>query len=254
MSRKQRLDSTTAAELQAMGVSTHPGRGWRILALLVVIGAATFMAAYYLPLYRAHDQLRNEYAKLSKAATSDRRKLADTVKALQSVSSQRDELEEQRRAAEKERSARAARIDRATRDLETRLSAAIAKKLVRIESQGETLNVALVNSSLFAHNGEKLSARGKRLLCLLASSAGPLRHEVRALAPPASAGAAPGAGVQTALALAASAAGTLAESCKVDPNQVVMRASSERPEGSPSAPLVVSLATASAGPEPAPPP
>jgi chemotaxis protein MotB len=250
MSRKQRLDSTTA-ELEAMGVSTHPGRGWRILALLVVIGAATFLAAYYLPLYRAHDQLRNEYGKLSEAATSDRRKLAETAKALQSVSSQRDKLEEQRRVVEKERSARSKRLERVTRDLETRLSAAIAKKLIRVEPQDETLSVLLVSKSFFARNGEKLSVGGKKLLCLVARSAGPLRYEIRTLARTAPAGAAPGAGAETALALAASAAGTLADSCKVDPNEIVMRTSTEPPQGSPPAPLWVRLEPASAGPEPA---
>jgi hypothetical protein len=252
MSRKQRLDSTTAAELEAMGVSAHPGRGWRVLALLLVIGAATFVAAYYLPLYRAQDRLQNEYAKLSKAATSDRHKLDDTVKALQNVSTERDKLEGQRRAAEKEASARATRIDRVSRELEARLSAAIAKKLIRVEPHGETLNVLLVGSSLVAPNGETLSARGKKLLCLVATSAGTLRYEVRALAPPASAGTSSAAGVQTARALAASAAGTLTESCKVDPNAIVMRASTEPPEGSPSAPLLVRLEATSEDPEPAP--
>jgi chemotaxis protein MotB len=253
MSRQQRLDSTTA-ELQAMGVSTHPGRGWRVLALLVVVGAATFLAAYYLPLYRAHDQLRNEYAKLSKAATSDRQKLADTVQALQSVSSRRDELEGQRRTAEKQRGARTARVDRVTSDLETRLASAIAKKLVRLEPQGEALNVLMVGSAFFARSGEELSARGKKLLCLVASSAGPLRYEVRALASSAAAGGTPGAGAETAWALASSTASTLAESCKVDLDEIVLRASRELPQGRPSAPLVVSLTAGSDSPQALPSP
>jgi chemotaxis protein MotB len=247
MSRKQRLDSTTA-ELEAMGVSTHPGRGWRILALLVVIGAATFVAAYYLPLYRAHDQLRAEYTKLSQAATSDRRKLADTAKALQSVSSRRDQLEEQRRAVEKERSARSKRLERVARDLEARLSTAIAKKLIRVELREGALSVSLAGRAFFARSGDQLSAGGKKLLCLVARSAGPLRYEIRTLA---SAGTAPGAGAQTALALAVSAAGTLTDSCQVDPDQIVMRTSTEPPEGGPAAPLWLRLEPTSEGPEPA---
>jgi chemotaxis protein MotB len=251
MSRKERLDSATAEQLKAMGVSTNPGRGWRILALLVVMGAATFLAAYYLPLYRAHGQLSTEYAKLSKAATSDRQKLADTVKTLQSVSNQRDELVSERRAADKEDSARAPRMSRVGRELEAKLSAASAKKLIHVEPQGGALNVLLTGSSLFTRNGAELSAAGKSLLCLVSNTAGSLRYDVRALATPSPPGTTRGAGLQTAAALAGSAAGTLADSCHVDPDEIVVRASTEQPKGSPSAPLWLRLEAASDDAEPA---
>jgi chemotaxis protein MotB len=246
MSRRQRQDSATAAELRAMGVSTSPGRGWRILALLVLIGGATFMAAYYLPLYRAHGQLNSEYAKLSKAATSDRQKLADTVKALQSVSSQRDELEKGPRAER----ARAERMSSVSRELELKLSAASAKKLIQIDSRGGMVNVMLTGSSLFSRNGAELNAAGKSLLCLVSSSptrGRSLRYEVWAQQSSAKGAA---SGLQTAVALAGSAAATLAESCKVDPGAITVRASAEQQTEVPSAPLSLRLEAAPDVPEP----
>jgi hypothetical protein len=250
MSRKQRLDTTSVEQLKAMGVSMNPGRGWRVLAVLVVIAAATFLGAYHVPLYRAHAQLSSEYAKLSKAATSDRQKLADTVKALQSVSTERDELMSGRRAADKEESAHAARMSRVARELEAKLVAGNAKKLMQVELQGGALNVLMTGNSLFTGNGAQLSAAGKGLLCLVANTAGSVRYDIRASAT----GPAKGATLQTAAMLAGNAAGTLADSCQVDPEQIVVRASTEPSKGTPSAPLSLRLEVASDGAEPPTPP
>ncbi len=248
MAKNQWRDSATAVELRAMGVSTTPGRGWRILALLVVIGAATFLVAYYVPLFRAHSRLSGEYAKLSKAANSDRQKLADTVKALKSVSSERDQLERGRRASKKDEDASAERMTRVRRELEDKLSKGSASKLVRIEAQGGGLDVLFTGNSLFARNGAELSAAGKGLLCVVSqpsAAVGSLRYELWGLGAPAEQGTRDPASLRTAIALAESAAGALVDSCKVDSGAIVVRASTEPQKGGPSAPLRLRLEASS---------
>jgi hypothetical protein len=134
--------------------------------------------------------------------------------------------------------------------LEAKLSAGNAKKLMQIESQGAGLNVLLTGKSLFTGNGAQLSAAGRSLLCLVSSTAGSVRYDVRAVAAPSAA--TKGAGLRTAAVLAGDAAGTLADSCQVDPGQIAVRVSTEQPKGSPPAPLWLQLEAASDGPEPPP--
>jgi chemotaxis protein MotB len=210
----------SANDYEAIGVSGHPGRGWRIFAVLVTIGAVSFIAAYYVPLFRAHQRLSGEYAQLSQAATGDRQKLATTVKALENVSTERDTLRTSQQGASQDKKSRAERLERLARELEGKLQ---SKKQARVERHEDIVEVTFASSTLNA-DGDGLSDAGKKLLCQIAETGkvfAPLRYELRGLA---KAGA---DSWQTAAGRAGSAAETLPGNCRVDARNVLALASGE---------------------------
>src|ERR1039457_2050089 len=81
-------------DLAAIGISPHRGRGWRILSGVLLVGTATFAAAYYLPLYRAHASLSREYRALQSQASAQHKQLTETLGTLKQISSERDKLKE----------------------------------------------------------------------------------------------------------------------------------------------------------------
>jgi chemotaxis protein MotB len=224
MGRNQWQSAASANELLEMGVSARPGRGWRIFAVLVAIGAVSFVGAYYVPLFRAHQRLSGEYEQLSQAATGDRQKLATTVKALENMATERDTLKSSQLEIDKDKAARGARLERFQRELEGKLRSASSKKQVRIERRDDSVEVTLLSGSLMAAGGDELSDAGKKLLCQIADAGkvfAPLRYELRGLAKS-------GADSwETAAGRAASAAGTLTGSCRVEARSVVALASGD---------------------------
>lgn len=211
----------SANDLTAMGVSASPGRGWRIFAVLVTIAAVSFIAAYYVPLFRSHQRLSGEYAQLSQAATDDRQKLATTVKALENVSGERDTLKNAQLGQEQDKKARAERLERLSRELQSKLQ---AKRQARVERRDDVLEVTFTSNATLNADGDGVSDAGKKLLCQIAGAGkvfAPLRYEVRGLAKPG------GDAWETAASRAGSAAEALTGSCRVDARSVSAVAAGE---------------------------
>jgi hypothetical protein len=89
-----------------MGPYAKPrGTRWgRVFTGLLVLGFGTFVAAYYLPLYRAQQRLNDQYRELSQKSSSLESNASKAQADLKTVSTERDQLQaehDQRDSAQK---------------------------------------------------------------------------------------------------------------------------------------------------------
>src|SRR5215204_4282473 len=118
-------NSLSDQELAAMG-GGQSGRGasvGRWIMWLFVIGGLTLAGAYYLPLYRAHKELTQSYATLSSSTKTLEQSVGGLQNELAATKKRKEELED--RVASSSSKEKAA-LDR-LRQLETRLTAKLAK-------------------------------------------------------------------------------------------------------------------------------
>src|SRR5690606_34622572 len=156
------------AALAASMRTKSPKRWLRLAVGLLVVAMLTFIAAYYVPLFRAHASLRDEFKELSER----RRTLDETLEtrtrelervqgekaALQAKLDERDKAEERHKAdLEKLKTS----LSSSLRDKETRGTAA-----VRVEQN--QVRVALANDLVFSPHTLTIGNGGTRLLCEIA--------------------------------------------------------------------------------------
>lgn len=172
-------------DVQAMRSSMRPSGGnrWgRIVLLLVIVASVTFVAAYYVPLLRAHGDL-----------TAEHRRVADKVQSAErEVTSARTELKSSREklaALQAERQAQQAvnfqpigntpsteKLDAARVQLTALLDKHVKKGLAVVALQDGQLLVALADALVFAPRKLDVTPAGRALLCQLAkTSDGALR-------------------------------------------------------------------------------
>src|SRR5262245_7323875 len=97
------------------------GRWKTVLVLLCLIGAATFVLAYYLPLYRAHEALTAQHRALSGKAQTAASALKATQDELAAVKDKRDELERERRERENAKTSELSKLELLKSSLTTKL-------------------------------------------------------------------------------------------------------------------------------------
>jgi chemotaxis protein MotB len=170
MSRKHWEESAETDELAAMGVSRHPGRGYKIFAGLLLVGTATFVAAYYVPLYRAHALLRREYTAVSRESATFRQQLVDAVAALNKTNDECNQLRGELHKQEKGADTLVARAERLERSLQAPLKKFQGKGLLTVERRREKLRITLATPALVAPVGGALTELGKKALCAVGGS------------------------------------------------------------------------------------
>jgi hypothetical protein len=138
-----RMDSND--DLAAIGISPHRGRGWRILSGVLLVGTATFAAAYYLPLYRAHASLSREYRALQSQASAQHEQLTETLDTLKQISSERDKLKEIAGKLQATRSALTPQAEGLERDLQTPLKKFVGTGKMKLKRQFEKLSITLAS-------------------------------------------------------------------------------------------------------------
>jgi chemotaxis protein MotB len=167
------------------GMRASRSKRWlRLVVGLVVVGTLTFIGAYYVPLFRAHAALRDEFQQLSEA----RRQLDETLK------NEQRELER----TTKEKAALQAQLDQHAskqeqqkaqlEDLKTRLSS----KLRTYETKGQAgslvedgwVRIALDDDLLFSRNSLTIPSKGAGLLCDIATASPHATWRVVAMANP----------------------------------------------------------------------
>ncbi|HEY5376917.1 MAG TPA: hypothetical protein VIK01_24710 [Polyangiaceae bacterium] len=170
------------------------GTRWgRVFTGLLVLGFATFVAAYYLPLYRAQQSLNDRYRELSQRAQTLEGSMSKTQADLKTVSAERDQLRTEHDKRDSAQKADASQQERLRDALSTKLDKQIKKNSATVVSNGGTLIVALDSGLLFQPQKLDLTAAAATLLCDI-SKAG----EVKSVA--VSAALAPGSSVPAALA------------------------------------------------------
>lgn len=138
---------------------------------LAVVGIATFVAAYYLPLYRAHETLTNEQRALSQKIESLEAELGKTKHELENVTREKSDLLAERDERDGAAKAKAEKVSSLKRDLEAKLEKFTAKGGVALTVAGESVIVAVGEGAAFLPAKSDVSLRGKVLLCEIAKAA-----------------------------------------------------------------------------------
>lgn len=154
----------------AVGVSPNRGRGWKVFSGLLVVATAAFVAAYYVPLYRAHDKLREEYRVATSQASTFRQQLNDAVGTLNQATEERDKLRSEVRQQSKQTDDLTQRAERIERSLQPALKKFSGKGKLSIERDKEKLKVALWAPGFTNATSADLSDFGKKATCAVASA------------------------------------------------------------------------------------
>lgn len=163
----QRMDSID----EIATISSHRGRGWRIFSVVLFVGAATFVAGYYLPLYRAHLALVDKFRGLSREANTQRAQLTETIDTLKQVAIERDGLSASSRKEQEASSARAAQVESIERELRSQLKKFIGPAKLGMEQQKGKILFTLASPALVAKTGGTLTDAGKSVLCVIGAGA-----------------------------------------------------------------------------------
>jgi chemotaxis protein MotB len=163
----QNLDGNEA--LAEMRLSPHRGRVWRILSGVLFVASATFIAAYYLPLYRAHASLTREYRTLSTEATTQHKQLTETLDTLKQISTERDQLSQVVGSTQRNSSALVHEAENFEHDLSTSLKKYIGKGKLQVSRDKEKLRLSLASPALVHATSGDLTDTGKKVLCQVGS-------------------------------------------------------------------------------------
>lgn len=219
MARKAAWEDLADADLGPYGKSR--GTRWgRVFGGLLFVAVATFVAAYYLPLYRAHQKLADQYRELGQQAQS----LSDTSSKLKlelkAASDSRDQLQAEHDSRANAQKATTDQLERTRVALSTKLDKFVKKGNAALLASAGSLFVAFDSAVLFLPQRLDLSPAGRALLCDVAKTSEAKAFSVRAalapgsVAPPALAVTYPTAWALSA-GRAAAVAQTLEQGCAV---------------------------------------
>jgi chemotaxis protein MotB len=144
-----------------------------VLVLVLLVGVGTFVAAYYLPLYRAQQKLGEQYRDLiqKSQALTDTAQKAQTE--LKNVTAERDQLRDEHDQRESAKKSEGDKLERVRMALTTKLDKLVKKgSAVVVASPGGASTLVELNAAaLFFPAKLELSPAGKALLCDIAKGA-----------------------------------------------------------------------------------
>ena len=142
------------------------GTNWgRVFTGLLVIAAATFAVAYYLPLYRAHQRLGDQYRELTARSRGLSEGVSKTQVELKMVASQRDQFQSEHDRLERAKKNDDDRLESARGALKTKLDKLVKKGTAAVVVSGGSLFVAFDSAFLFQSRKLELTPAGRTLLC-----------------------------------------------------------------------------------------
>jgi chemotaxis protein MotB len=164
MARKSAWEDLADSDL---GPYAKPrGTRWgRLFSGLLVVGCATFVAAYYLPLYRAQQRLSDQYRELSQKSSALSDSASKTQVELKSVSAERDQLLAQQDQRDSVQKQQAGQAERARGVLSSKLDKPLKKGSAVLVASGGTLLVAFDDAWLFLPQRLDLAPAASALLC-----------------------------------------------------------------------------------------
>src|SRR5690606_23563505 len=162
-----------AATMQAKG----PKRWMRLGIGLLVIGALTFIAGYYIPLFRAHDALREEFQQLSERRRLLDEKLKTTEATVKRLEAEKGELQSKLDEQQTTQNARKQQLEQLSTSFDSVIAPHERKGAAKASAEADRVRLALANHVLFSANSLTIPARAKSLLCDLGKRVGkaPLR-------------------------------------------------------------------------------
>lgn len=224
--------------LAMRGRSSGTTRWSRVFWGLLLVGMGTFAAAYYLPLFRAHDTLTAEHRRLLDQAQTDRRALESAQAELKRVTARRDELEAERQKKDSGDTASQGALDGLRSELSGKLDKLLKKGAAEIGSADGKVVVGVADAAVFSPHKLELNATAKPWLCDLANVAGSRGLRVRALDDDEKPGAATAAKYPTTWTLRAARAATvtdaLEQACSLPGSRIELLASGGNAHASPA--------------------
>jgi chemotaxis protein MotB len=238
-------DSDVPAFARSRSGSTRWGRVFLGVAFVIV---ATFVGAYYLPLFRAHDTLSAEHRRVSEQNQTLQRSLNEAQAELKTAKARRDELEAEQHQREATKTGQSSELETVRSELKSKLDRYL-KKGSELGSRDGHLVLAIPDALVFSAGKLEVSNTGKQLLCDFAKASG--RKPLNVLALDASDSVAPAfaAKFPSVLALRAARAAAVAETlqakCEVDAGalriQLPLAAPAATLEGAKLAPVRIEL-------------
>ena len=224
-------------DMKAMRSSMRPQRGstpWAgLLVGVALVACGTFIFAYYVPLYRAHQTLASSHGRIMQQIKGLEDTLTQAQATLKSETAKRETLESEKRQRESATKTAAGELDSVKGALAQKLSGPISKKQGAVALDGDRLVVTLASGALFSAGKVEVSGPGKGALCEIGKAAGsrPVRVEattdesgVPALLKPKYPD-----DFSVSAAAAASVANTLEEKCGLKAVQLVASGYSNKP-------------------------
>jgi len=157
------------------------GTRWaRVFAGLLFVAIATFVGGYYLPLYRAHEKLAEQYRELgtrSQGLSESVNKLRAELKA---TSESRDQLQAEHDARETTKKSSADQQEHARAALATKLERHLKKNSAALVVSAGSLFAVLDSALLFFPQKLELAPAGRALLCDVAKTSEAKSLTVRA--------------------------------------------------------------------------
>jgi len=157
------------------------GTRWgRVLAGLLFVAVATFVAAYYLPLYRAHEKLAEQYRELGQRSQG----VSETVTRLQgelkAASAARDQLQAEQSARDGAKKSTSEQQEHARFALLPKLDKYLKKGNAALLVSSGSLFVAFDSALLFLPQRLELTPVGRALVCDVAKTSEAKSLSVRA--------------------------------------------------------------------------
>lgn len=182
---------------EAIGAGNSAGsssfRRWvRVMPALLLVAAAAFVAAYYVPLHRAHVLLLEEQRKSNQRGKELEQTLSQVRGELQAKAAQIEKGEAERQQTEAAKRSGLDRVEQIKAELAGKLDKHVKKGVAGVAVAEGQAFVALSESAVFLPNTVDVSPQGQALLCqvsgaLSASGGGQAPLRVGAVSgPPAS--------------------------------------------------------------------
>ncbi|XXX78417.1 hypothetical protein WMF30_06560 [Sorangium sp. So ce134] len=163
---------STANEVAASNSAGSSGfRRWvRLVPALLLVASATFVAAYYVPLHRAHVLLLEEQRKSNQRGKDLEQTLSQVRGELQQKTAQVEKLEAERKQTEDAKKSGLERIEQLKTELAAKLDKPIKKGVAAVAVADGQAFVVLPETAVFAPYKLDVSPQGRALLCQVAGA------------------------------------------------------------------------------------
>jgi chemotaxis protein MotB len=179
MARKAAWEDMAEADLGPYAKSR--GTRWgRVFAGLLFVAVATFVAAYYLPLYRSHQKLAEQYRQLGQRSQGMAETVSHLEGELKGVTTARDELQNEHDQRAHASKASDEQRDRVRAGLVSKLDKLLKKRSAALPTNTSALFVAFDSAQLFFPQKVDLTPAGRALVCDVAKTSEAKTIAVRA--------------------------------------------------------------------------
>jgi len=151
-----------------------------LLVGVALVACGTFIFAYYVPLYRAHETLSSSHGRIMQQIKSLEDTLTQAQATLKSEIAKRETLEAEKRQRESAVKSSAGELESVKATLGQKLEGPISKKQGGVALDGDRLVVVLGSNALFSTGKVDVSGAGKNALCEIGKAAGPRPVRVEA--------------------------------------------------------------------------